>query len=170
MLRIRLRRVGKKKQPMYRIVVADSRAPRDGAFVEALGQYYPLENPSTILLDAERTRMWLDRGAQPSDRVAKLLAIKSIAEIPTKLKARMELGAQRAKEAEQAKPKAEAAKEAPAAVAEPPAAAEEAPAVEAPAAEAEQPEAASPEAEQATEPEAPAVEPEDAGEEEQSEA
>ena len=92
MLRIRLRRVGKKKQPMYRIVVADSRAPRDGAFVEALGYYHPLDNPSTIVVDAERARHWLDRGAQPSDRVAKLLAIQNIAEIPAKLQTRIALG------------------------------------------------------------------------------
>ncbi len=120
MLRIRLRRVGKKKQPMYRIVVADSRAPRDGAFVEALGQYRPLANPSTIVLDAERARHWLDRGAQPSDRVAKLLAIEGIAELPAKLKTRIELGEQRAKEAKEAKAKAaaEAAAEEPKAEAE----------------------------------------------------
>ncbi len=69
MLRIRLRRAGKKKQPMYRIVVADSRAPRDGAFVEALGYYHPLNNPSTIVLNEERAKHWLDHGAQPSDRL-----------------------------------------------------------------------------------------------------
>ena len=131
MLRIRLRRVGKKKQPMYRIVVADSRAPRDGAFVESIGYYHPLENPSTIVLDADRTRLWLDRGAQPSERVAKLLAIQGIAELPPKLRARIELGEQRAKEAAQAKPKAEAPAEAPAAEAAPPEAAAKAPAAEA---------------------------------------
>lgn len=108
MLRIRLRRTGKKKQPMYRIVVADSRAPRDGAFVEIIGHYQPLVTPSTIVIDADRARHWLDRGAQPSDRVAKLLAIQGIAELPAKLKARIELGQQRAKEAAKAKPKAEA--------------------------------------------------------------
>ena len=136
MLRIRLRRVGKKKQPMYRIVVADSRSPRDGAFVEALGYYHPLDNPSTIVVDAERARHWLDRGAQPSDRVAKLLAVQNIAEIPAKLQTRIALGEQRAKEAG-AQPKAEA-KEAPPAAAAPTApeaptaeAAEEAPTAEA---------------------------------------
>ncbi len=148
MLRIRLRRVGKKKQPMYRIVVADSRAPRDGAFVEVLGYYHPLDNPSTIVLDAERARLWLDRGAQPSDRVAKLLAIQGIEELPPKLKARIELGQQRAKEAEKAKPKAKA-EEAPAAeVAEAPE--ETPPEAEAPA------EAAPAEDEQPAEPEAAA--------------
>lgn len=140
MLRIRLRRVGKKKQPMYRIVVADSRSPRDGAFVESLGYYNPLDNPSTIVIDSDRARLWLDRGAQPSERVAKLLAIKGIAELPPKLKARIELGQRRAQEAqaaEKAKPKAEAAPPA-AAVAEEPAPAAEA-SVEEPSAEGEQP-------------------------------
>ena len=129
MLRIRLRRVGKKKQPMYRIVVADSHSPRDGAFVESIGYYHPLNNPSTVVLDQERARMWLDRGAQPSDRVAKIFAIQGIAEIPAKLATRIALGEQRAKEAAAAasaeKPKAEAPAAAEAAV--PPEAAVEAP-------------------------------------------
>ena len=139
MLRIRLRRVGKKKQPMYRIVVADSRSPRDGDFVESIGYYHPLDNPSTIVLDQERAKLWLGRGAQPSDRVAKILAIQGVAEIPAKLATRIALGEQRAKEAAAtaAKEKAEAeAPAAPAAVAPPaapaeqvaPAAAEEPPA------------------------------------------
>ncbi len=109
MLRIRLRRVGKKKQPMYRIVVADSRAPRDGAFVENIGYYHPLNNPSTIVLDEARAKHWLDHGAQPSDRVAKILKIQGIAELPAKLVTRMELGAQRAKEAQAEKSRAKAA-------------------------------------------------------------
>ena len=130
MLRIRLRRVGKKKQPMYRIVVADSRAPRDGRFVESLGYYHPLNNPSTIELDQERARHWLDHGAQPSDRVAKILAIKGVQELPAKLKARIALGEQRAKDAaaEKSKAKAEAAAdEAPKAPADEPPKAEAAP-------------------------------------------
>ena len=131
MLRIRLRRVGKKKKPMYRIVVADSRAPRDGRIVESIGYYHPLDNPSTIVLDGERVRLWLDRGAQPSDRVAKILAIEGIAELSPKLKTRIALGEERAK----AKPKAEApTEEAPAAEAKAPT--EEAPAAEAKAEEA----------------------------------
>jgi small subunit ribosomal protein S16 len=134
MLRIRLRRVGKKKQPMYRIVVADSRAPRDGAFVESLGYYHPLNNPSTIVLDEERAKHWLDHGAQPSDRVAKLLKIQGLAEIPAKLATRMALGEQRAQEAQVEKAKAAKAAAVEAPVAEAPAA--EAPAAEAPAAEA----------------------------------
>ena len=131
MLRIRLRRVGKKKQPMYRIVVADSRAPRDGAFVESLGYYHPLDDPSTIVLNSERARHWLDHGAQPSERVAKILAIEGIAELPAKLKTRIALGEQRAKDA--AKAKAEDAPEEPPAAE---AAAEDAPAAEAAAEEA----------------------------------
>ena len=125
MLKIRLRRVGKKKHPMYRIVVADSRAPRDGAFVEALGYYHPLNNPSTIVLNEERAKHWLDHGAQPSDRVAKLLKIQGLAEIPAKLAKRMELGEQRAKDAQAEKAKAKAA-EAAAPAAAPPAPAPEA--------------------------------------------
>lgn len=154
MLRIRLRRVGKKKQPMYRIVVADSRAPRDGAFVEALGYYHPLDNPSTIVLDQERARHWLERGAQPSDRVAKLLAIQGIAELPPKLVRRIELGEQRAREAKEAE-KAKAKAEAPAAKAEAPA---EAPAEEAAAQGAEAAAAAEQPAADELSPEAPAEE------------
>jgi small subunit ribosomal protein S16 len=157
MLRIRLRRVGKKKQPMYRIVVADSRAPRDGAFVESLGYYHPLNNPSTIVLNEERAKHWLDHGAQPSDRVAKLLKIQGIAEIPAKLATRIELGEQRKHEAQVEKAKAAkaASAEAPAAAAATapaPEAAVEAPAEE-PAAEAaaEEPVAEAPAEEPAAE-------------------
>jgi small subunit ribosomal protein S16 len=74
LLRIRLRRVGKKKQPAYRLVVADSRAPRDGAFVEIIGHYNPLTDPTTLVIDEEKARTWLSRGAQPSETAAKLLA------------------------------------------------------------------------------------------------
>ena len=65
MLRIRLRRVGKKKQPSYRIVVADSRSPRDGAFVERIGHYDPLIDPPAVTLNKERALEWLSRGAKP---------------------------------------------------------------------------------------------------------
>jgi small subunit ribosomal protein S16 len=125
LLRIRLRRTGKKKQPSYRIVVADSHAPRDGAFVESIGTYNPLNQPSVIVLDEERARHWLERGAQPSDRVSKILAIQGIAEIPSKLQTRIELGKKRADEAKN-KPKEEASSEAPAAGAPTPAPAAEA--------------------------------------------
>ena len=77
MLKIRLSRVGKKKRPAYRIVVADSRAPRDGANVEIIGHYDPLTEPPTIVINEERVTHWLKYGAQPSEAVAKLLARKS---------------------------------------------------------------------------------------------
>ena len=73
MLRIRLRRVGAKKQPSYRIVVADSRAPRNGSFVDQVGHYNPLTNPPTVLLDEEKVKKWLSQGAQPSEPVERML-------------------------------------------------------------------------------------------------
>ena len=73
MLRIRLARVGKKKQPSYRIVVADSRAPREGAFIKIIGHYNPLTNPATLTVKEEEAVQWLQKGAQPSDTAAKLL-------------------------------------------------------------------------------------------------
>lgn len=82
MLRIRLRRVGKKKQPAYRLVVADSRAPRDGAFIETIGTYNPLTDPATITVNEEKARDWLSKGAIPSDRVVKILASQGIGEMP----------------------------------------------------------------------------------------
>jgi small subunit ribosomal protein S16 len=84
LLRIRLRRVGKKKRPAYRLVVADSRAPRDGAFVETIGLYDPLTEPTTLQIDVEKARLWLSRGAQPSERAAKLLASQGLLERPEK--------------------------------------------------------------------------------------
>jgi small subunit ribosomal protein S16 len=80
LLRIRLRRVGKKKQPIYRLVVADSKAPRDGASVEVIGRYNPLTEPATLEIDEEKALSWLRRGAQPSEAAAKLLARKGIIE------------------------------------------------------------------------------------------
>lgn len=74
MLRIRLRRVGKKRHPAYRIVVADARAPRDGAFVEVIGQYDPMTDPPTVTIDEVKAKGWLEKGAQPSETAAKLLA------------------------------------------------------------------------------------------------
>lgn len=73
MLRIRLRRVGAKKQPSYRVVVADSRAARDGAFVDHLGHYDPLTEPSTVVIDEEKALKWLRQGAQPSEAVERIL-------------------------------------------------------------------------------------------------
>ena len=73
MLRIRLRRVGARDQASYRIVVADSRAARDGRFVEQVGHYNPRTDPPTVVVDEERTLKWLRQGAQPSDAVKKVL-------------------------------------------------------------------------------------------------
>ena len=78
MLKIRLSRVGKKKRPAYRIVVADSRAPRDGANIEIIGHYDPLTNPAPIVINEEKALHWLERGAQPSEAAAKLLAKKGV--------------------------------------------------------------------------------------------
>lgn len=72
MLRIRLRRVGKKGRPSYRIVVADSAAPRDGAYVEWIGQYDPMVDPPAVVLKEDRAIEWLNRGAQPSDAVKRI--------------------------------------------------------------------------------------------------
>ena len=73
MLRIRLRRVGAKKRPSYRIVVADSRSPRDGAFVDHVGHYDPHTDPPTVLMDEEKVVKWLGTGAQPSEPVEMML-------------------------------------------------------------------------------------------------
>ena len=81
-VRIRLKRMGKKKQPTYRVVVADARAPRDGRFIEAIGRYDPRPAPSVIEIDNERARYWLGNGAQPSDRVQKLLEISGAVRRP----------------------------------------------------------------------------------------
>jgi small subunit ribosomal protein S16 len=73
MVRIRLRRVGKRKQPHYRVVVADSHSPRDGRFIEIIGQYNPLTNPSEIQVDGDKALEWLNKGAKPSAAVVSLL-------------------------------------------------------------------------------------------------
>ena len=72
-VKIRLRRTGRKKQPMYRIVVADSRSPRDGKFIEVVGQYAPRSGEQALNLQADRVNYWLDSGAQPTDTVRSLL-------------------------------------------------------------------------------------------------
>ncbi len=74
-VRLRLKRMGKKKQPTYRVVAADSRSPRDGRIIETLGHYDPRAEPSVIKIDEERAVHWLNHGAQPSERVEKLLKI-----------------------------------------------------------------------------------------------
>ncbi len=75
---MRLTRVGSKKNPIWRIVAADQRSPRDGRIIETIGQYNPQVEPSLIELDEERARKWLERGAQPTNTVLKLLRAKGI--------------------------------------------------------------------------------------------
>ena len=77
-VRIRLRRVGSRKNPNWRIVVADRRSPRDGRTIETIGSYNPQTKPSQITIDTERAQHWLDHGAQPSPTVAKLLRIEGV--------------------------------------------------------------------------------------------
>ena len=77
-VRIRLTRVGSKKNPIYRVVVADSRSPRDGRFIEIVGRYNPQTDPSTIDLDEAKVKDWLGKGAQPSDAVARLIKAAGI--------------------------------------------------------------------------------------------
>lgn len=135
MLRIRLRRTGKKRHHTFRVVVADKRAKRDGAFLETLGAYNPHAEPPSVELNEERAREWLSKGAQPSEAVEKIFRRAGI----------IEGGPVQVKRGET---KAEDVP-APAAVAEAPTEepAKEAPAAEEPAAEAESPEAESPAAE-----------------------
>ncbi len=78
MVKIRLARHGNKKNPIYRVVVADSREPRDGKTLETIGRYNPQHDPSLIEIDADKARAWLGKGAQPTDQVAKLLKILKI--------------------------------------------------------------------------------------------
>lgn len=85
MIKLRLRRMGAKKKPSYRIVVADARAKRDGRFVEIVGHYSPMTEPSTIVINNDRARYWLGQGAQPTERVAKLLKIRGITDADGKV-------------------------------------------------------------------------------------
>ena len=73
MVKIRLKRMGAKKRPFYRLVVADSRSPRDGKFIESLGYYDPLPEPATCQIDADKVKLWLGKGARPSDSARRLL-------------------------------------------------------------------------------------------------
>jgi small subunit ribosomal protein S16 len=146
MLKIRLSRGGAKKRPYYSIVVADSRAPRDGRFIEKVGAYNPLlkkDDPNRVVLKIERIEEWVKKGAQPTDRVARFLSQQGLvkwehgnnpqkAEPGRKAKERAEERAQR--EADRAAAEAEAAAQ-PAPEPEPEAPAAEEPAAEAPAAE-----------------------------------
>jgi small subunit ribosomal protein S16 len=77
-VRLRLRREGTKKRPHYRVVAADQRAARDGRFIEIIGEYHPLDNPSTIVINEERAMHWLQHGAQPSEQVKRLLRIVGV--------------------------------------------------------------------------------------------
>jgi small subunit ribosomal protein S16 len=77
-VRLRLTRVGARKNPVWRVVVADQRSPRDGRVIETIGHYNAQTDPSTIVIDEERAKSWLARGAQPSSTVAKLLRIQGI--------------------------------------------------------------------------------------------
>jgi len=150
-LRIRLARGGAKKRPFYRIVIADSRSPRDGRFIEKIGTYNPMvpkDHPERIKLDEDRAKHWISVGATPSDRVARFLGQANIIAVPaipqqTKKNQPKAKAQERLKEAEQAKAAAAAA----------PAA--EAPAEEAPA---EEPSAEAPQAAEATAEEAAAEE------------
>jgi small subunit ribosomal protein S16 len=78
-VRLRLTRIGGKKDPIWRVVVADQRSPRDGRIIETVGQYNAQTEPSTIKIDEDRVRHWLSKGAQPTDQVRKLLKIQGIA-------------------------------------------------------------------------------------------
>ena len=77
-VKLRLTRIGSKKNPIYRVVAADSRSPRDGKFIEIIGRYNPQSEPSLIELDEEKVKAWLQKGAQPSETVSRLLKIKGI--------------------------------------------------------------------------------------------
>jgi small subunit ribosomal protein S16 len=88
MLKLRLRRTGAKKQPSYRLVVAESAAPRDGTFLENLGHYNPLTTPTTFEIKEDRVREWLRRGATPTDRVARLLSARGLVSPPPQTRGR----------------------------------------------------------------------------------
>lgn len=126
MVRIRLMRVGKSKQPSYRVVVADARSPRDGRIIESIGHYHPRRDPSLVSIDTDRAQYWIDRGAQPSSQVRKLLTIASApaeaAEAPAEAPAKAP--AKKVK----ATPAASVAEESPEGAAEPPEAVDQAPA------------------------------------------
>jgi small subunit ribosomal protein S16 len=77
-VKLRLTRVGSKKKPIYSVVAADSRSPRDGKFLEIVGRYNPQTEPSTIELDEARVKDWLSKGAQPTEAVARLIKVKGI--------------------------------------------------------------------------------------------
>lgn len=94
MVKIRLTRMGDKKSPFYRIVVADERSPRDGRFIDIVGTYNPLTNPAEIKIDAEKAKQWLKNGAQPTDTVNSLFIQQEI--IPAGKKAPAKTGKKKA--------------------------------------------------------------------------
>ena len=130
-LRIRLSRGGTKKRPFYRIVIADSRSPRDGRFIEKIGTYNPMlqkENPARVSIDIDRAKHWLGVGALPSERVAKFLANVDLMKIPERREqTKQQLPKKKAQERLEAEKEALAAKEA---VVDEPAVEEEVSAVE----------------------------------------
>ena len=79
-VKMRLTRIGKKKAPSYRVIVADSRSPRDGRFIEEIGYFDPLTNPETVKIDADKAKTWIKNGAQPTDTVRALLKKSGIIE------------------------------------------------------------------------------------------
>jgi len=163
MVKIRLRRVGAKKQPSFRVVVADSRAARDGRFIEQIGFYNPRTEPETLRIDEARALHWLSVGAQPTESVARLLKTTGTMERFERLKqgeALDELVAEAEEEAETEAPEAEAEEPAEAEVEEVAEGAETAEEIEAEEPEAEEPEAEEPEAEEPTGEEIEAKEPE----------
>jgi len=81
-VKLRLMRMGKTKQPTYRLVAADSRSPRDGRFIEVIGSYSPRETDNKVVLKADRIARWLQEGAQPTDRVRRILAREGLVEAP----------------------------------------------------------------------------------------
>jgi small subunit ribosomal protein S16 len=122
-VKIRLMRMGKKKQPTYRVVVADSRSPRDGRNIETIGHYRPRQDPSVADIDGEKALAWLRKGAQPTEQVQKLLTVSGVwaqfesekgGRVDTKLaRRRLDDPKAAAKKAEKAKQQAEATEDAP---------------------------------------------------------
>ena len=106
MVKIRLRRVGAKKRPNYRLVVADVQAPRDGAFIATIGYYNPLTEPETVVIDEEKALKWLRQGAQPTDTAARLLAKAGVIEEPKARKEKMKAGIEAKPKASKKKAKA----------------------------------------------------------------
>ena len=92
MVKIRLRRVGTKKKPQYRLVIADSRSPRDGTFIEIIGHYNPLTEPETVVISEDKARYWLERGAKPTDTAARLLAKVGVIEESKVRKEKIDIG------------------------------------------------------------------------------